>query len=456
MIENRRHNKETVNNFYIETYGCQMNVRDSQRIAAILRNMGMSAVNEPEKADVIIVNTCSIREKSEHKVYSALGRYRRMKNRKKLILGVAGCVAQQVGEKFFERVPELDMVIGTHNIHKLEKIISQSSRVSETGFFHTDIEKRFFAPLSNEIDSITAFVTIMEGCDNFCSYCVVPYLRGRELSRPADDILKEIRTLTEMGVKEVTLLGQNVNSYRSADARKSGSAEKHVSFTELLRMISEIDGLERIRFTSSHPKDLSDELISLFSGNPKLCNHIHLPVQSGSTKILKTMNRKYTRDEYLKLIEKVRDSKPDIAITTDIIVGFPGETDRDFEETMSLLEHVKFDGTFSFKFSPRPITASAKMDGQVPENVKTERIIRLQEFQKKICLEKNRALIGTEQEILVEGESADGNGQLMGRTTTNKIVNFYGDINTRGNLIKVKIIDATPNSLIGIHSIKNF
>jgi tRNA-2-methylthio-N6-dimethylallyladenosine synthase len=446
-----------MNNFYIETYGCQMNERDSLRIASILKNMGLKAVEEPDEADVIIVNTCSIREKSEHKVYSALGRYRRLKNKKKLILGVAGCVAQQVGERFFEKVPELDMVLGTHNIHKLEEIISQSSsgniqgsKIVETEFFNTDAEKRFFAPLADDFNSITAFVTIMEGCDNFCTYCVVPYLRGRELSRPADDILKEIKTLVKKGVKEVTLLGQNVNSYKSAQDPEIENGKNPVNFVELIRMISDIDGLERIRFTSSHPKDLSDGLISLFRELPKLCKHIHLPVQSGSNKILKAMNRKYTREDYLKLIDKLRHSVPDIAITTDIIVGFPGETDDDFEDTMSLLDIVRFGGTFSFKFSPRPITPSAKMDCQVPYEVKTERIVRLQEFQRKICLEKNRELIGTEQEVLVEGESAEGKGQLMGRTSTNRIVNFYGSSELKGKLIKIKITDATPNSLIGV------
>ncbi len=440
-----------LNHFYIETYGCQMNERDSLRISAVLKNMGLNAVNEPDEADVIIVNTCSIREKSEHKVYSALGRYRRLKNKKRLILGVAGCVAQQVGEKFFEKVPELDIVIGTHNIHKLGEIIAQvtksgeqNTKVCETNFFQTDAERRFFAPLIDDINSVTAFVTIMEGCDNFCTYCVVPYLRGRELSRPAPEIITEINELVKRGVKEVTLLGQNVNSYCSEqDGQK-------INFPTLLRMIADIGGLERIRFTSSHPKDLSDELINCFVELPKLCSHIHLPVQSGSTRILKLMNRKYTREHYLQLIEKIRNAKPDMAITTDIIVGFPGETESDFEETMSLLDTVRFDGTFSFKFSPRPLTPSAKMDGQIPYKVKTERIMRLQEFQKKVCLEKNRALIGTEQEVLVEGESANGNGQLMGRTSSNRIVNFYGDPELKGKIIKIKITDATPNSLIGM------
>ncbi len=437
-------------NFYIETYGCQMNERDSLRMAAVLKNMGLSVVNEPDEADVIIINTCSIREKSEHKVYSALGRYRQWKKRKKLLLGVAGCVAQQVGEKFFERIPELDMVIGTHNIHKLEEIITQflnSSakrlRMSATEFFNSDAERRFFAPLDEDINSVTAFVTIMEGCDNFCSYCVVPYLRGRELSRPADDILKEIEILVEKGVKEVTLLGQNVNSYRDSLSRTP------INFPELLKRISNIRGLERIRFTSSHPKDLSDELILLLRELPKLCKHVHLPVQSGSTRILKAMNRKYTREDYIGLIDKIRNAIPEIAITTDIIVGFPGETDEDFEETMSLLSIVKFDGTFSFKFSPRPITPSARMDGQVPYEVKTKRIMRLQEVQRNICLEKNRTFIGREEDVLVEGESAEGNGQLMGRTTTNRIVNFSGAPELKGKIIKVKIIEATPNSLIG-------
>ncbi len=427
-----------------------MNERDSLRISAVLKSMGLSAVGEPDEADVIIINTCSIREKSEHKVYSALGRYRRLKKRKKLLLGVAGCVAQQVGEKFFEKIPELDMVIGTHNIHKLKEIITQisnsslqTSRISATEFFNSDAEKRFFAPLDEDINSVTAFVTIMEGCDNFCTYCVVPYLRGRELSRPADDIINEIEVLVEKGVKEVTLLGQNVNSYRDS------SSSAPINFPELLRMIADIEGLERIRFTSSHPKDFSDELISLLRELKKLCKHVHLPVQSGSTRILKAMNRKYTREDYLKLIDKIRNAVPEIAITTDIIVGFPGETDEDFEETMTLLSIVRFDGTFSFKFSPRPITPSARMDGQVPYEVKTERIMRLQEFQKNICLEKNRAFIGREEEILVEGESAEGGGQLMGRTTTNRIVNFYGEPGLRGKIIKVKIKDATPNSLIG-------
>jgi len=433
--------------YFIQTFGCQMNERDSLRMAAVLEGMGFNRNDGPQGADVILVNTCSIREKSEHKVYSILGRFKKFKNKNnRLLLGVTGCVAQQVGDKFLKKVPELDMVIGTHNIHKLQDIIAQAgvAPVSAVDFFHSDSQKRFFAPLVKGTSSVTAFVTIMEGCNNFCAFCVVPYLRGRELSRPSGDIINEINLLTERGVREVTLLGQNVNSYYEANGRA-------VDFSALLDIISGINGIKRIRFISSHPKDLSNNLVNSFATNRKLCRHIHLPVQSGSNSVLERMNRKYTRERYLELIDKLRGVYPDIAITTDVIVGFPGETETDFEETLSLLERVRFDGIFSFKFSPRPNTVAAGMDEQVDAAVKSLRLRILQDLQGNICFDKNRSLVGEVQEVLVEGKScrSEGGMQLMGRTTGNLVVNFPGEISLAGKLVDIKITNATPNTLIG-------
>ncbi|MEW6375206.1 MAG: tRNA (N6-isopentenyl adenosine(37)-C2)-methylthiotransferase MiaB, partial [Thermodesulfobacteriota bacterium] len=341
---------------YIETYGCQMNEHDSERMLRLLEESHYLKTKDPKQADLILINTCSVREKPEHKLYSALGRYKKLKEERETILGVAGCVAQQEGEWLLNRVPYLDMVIGTHAIpmlpQLLQKIEVSGQRVCETGFdpigkyLETVLPKR---PLAK----VKSYVTIMQGCDHFCSFCIVPHVRGREKSRSSKEIIEEVRHLTEMGVKEVCLLGQNVNGF-------GRGLEEELSFPELLHRINEVEGLQRIRFTTSHPADLSDELIRAFSKLKKLCEHIHLPFQSGSDQILKRMHRNYTKASYLEKIDRLRETCPSIAITADVIVGFPGEEEKDFEDTLDLIQDVRFDDLFSFKYSPRKGTRAAQ------------------------------------------------------------------------------------------------
>lgn len=430
---------------YIRTFGCQMNVHDSEQIEELLREEGYKITSDAGKADLIIVNTCSIREKAEQKVYSLLGRYRRLKEKNRdLIIGVGGCVAQQGGASLFQKAPYLDLVFGTHNIHRLPELIrnirQRKEQIAETSF-HKSVESiRVLTPPKN--GSISSFVTIMQGCNNFCSFCVVPYLRGREESREMTDIIEEIKFLTNHGIKEVTLLGQNVNSYGK-------TLQNGADFPTLLKKIGERGGIERIRFTTSHPKDLSDELIECFEGVDQLCEHIHLPVQSGSEGVLKQMNRHYTPEDYLKKVEKLRKACPNISITTDIIVGFPGESENDFEKTIDLMEKVRFDNAFSFKYSVRSGTAAEKLDGVIPERVKSERLNILQALQERHTLECNKSLEGRIEEVLVEGYSKNDRADVTGRTRTNRIVNFTGDATLIGNSVSVRIIEAYTHSLRG-------
>ncbi len=430
---------------YISTIGCQMNVHDSEQMAALMEKEGYVGTKDVNQADLIILNTCSIREKAAQKVMSSLGRFRRLKEKKtNLIIGVSGCVAQQLGERLLMKVPDLDLVLGTHNIQRLPEFIAE---IEKTG------KKIVETSLSEEtpslgivtlpqIGQVTAFVTIMQGCNNFCAYCVVPYLRGREESRTQEDILNEIRHLAGYGVKEVTLLGQNVNSYARSTKGASG-------FVGLLNEIEKIEGIKRIRFTTSHPKDISESLITGFAGLSKLCKHIHLPVQSGSDRILSLMNRKYTKFDYLEKVTNLRKSCPDISITSDVIVGFPGETDGDFQETIDMMNEIRFDNLFSFKYSERQGTAALKMDGKVSEPVKIERLRILQALQEEHTLEKNKALEGRREEILVEGFSKNCREDVMGRTSTNKIVNFAGHGNLIGEIVPVYIKEAYLHSLRG-------
>lgn len=431
---------------FLTTFGCQMNEKDSERIAGLLKGLDYKLTDRPEKADLILINTCSIREKAEYKLYSTLGRYKRLKQKRGTIIGVGGCVAQQEGERLLQRIPYLDLVFGTHNIHRLPEMIKEieekKTRVCRTEFYNKLEPDESFTYTIDEESRVKAYVSIMRGCDNFCSYCIVPYVRGRELSRRSEAILREIRDLAEKGVKEVTLLGQNVNSYGK-------NLRDEISFPELIRRIGEIDGIERIRFTTSHPKDLSEELIYTFAEVEKLCNHIHLPVQSGSNRILKLMKRRYTREEYLRKVERLREVVPDIAITTDCIVGFPTEREEDFEETLSLLREVEFDSLFSFKFSPRPMTEAARMDGQIPEDVKLRRLKILQDLQKAITIKKNKALEGRVVKVLVEGESKRNPAEITGRTTCNRIVNLPGSKDLIGKIVDVRIEESFTNSLRG-------
>lgn len=430
---------------YIETYGCQMNEHDSERILRLLENSHYLETKEAREADLILINTCSVREKPEHKVYSALGRFKRLKEKKGTLIGLAGCVAQQEGERLLDRVPYLDLVIGTHTIpllpQLLERIEASGERVCEIGLDPRGDYLKTPLPQS-PLAKVKSYVTIMQGCDHFCSFCIVPYVRGRERSRPSQEIIEEVKHLAEMGVKEVYLLGQNVNGYGKG-------LEEALDFSEILRRVNRIEGIERIRFTTSHPADLSDRLIQDFSELEKLCEHIHLPFQSGSDRILKAMHRGYTKGSYLERIDRLRDVCPSIALTADVIVGFPGEEEGDFRETLDLMEKVRFDDLFSFKYSPRKGTRAAQFQNQVEEKVKQDRLSILQKIQREITLQKNQALEGQVEEVLVEGRSKQSDQDVTGRTRSNKIVNFEGELNWMGRLVPVRIIKACPHSLRG-------
>lgn len=439
-----------------------MNVYDSEQIARGLRSLRYEMTSSIKNADLIIVNTCAIREKAEQKVFSFLGRLAGLKKKKPdLIIGVGGCVAQQEGTKILERVPHLDLVFGTNAIDRLpiaiQTIASKKCRIVDVEMSDQIKELNF---VTNGIDNgeVSRFVTIMQGCDNYCTYCVVPYVRGRETSRNPENIINEIRCLVESGVREVTLLGQNVNSY--------GIKEGLCTFPELLRRINDVDGLLRIRFTTSHPKDLSEDLIAAFKDLEKLCHHIHLPIQSGSNRILKRMNRRYTREIYLEKVDKLRNTCSEIAITSDIIVGFPGETRSDFNETIDLIGTVEFDGLFAFKYSDRPNASAARFSGKIPEDEKKERLQHVLDLQDNFTSSKNKALKGSIQSVLVEGFSKKQNrintqnssqgAQWTGRTSTNKIVNFYQshdiascDESVVGQMLNVRILQAFSHSLWG-------
>jgi tRNA-2-methylthio-N6-dimethylallyladenosine synthase len=430
---------------YIETYGCQMNEHDSERILRLLEDSLYSETKEAREASLILINTCSVREKPEHKVYSALGRFKKLKEEKGTIIGVAGCVAQQEGEHLLDRVPYLDMVIGTHAIplipQLLEKVEASGERVCETGFDQQGEYLRTPLP-QKSMAKVKSYVTIMQGCNHFCSFCIVPYVRGRERSRPSQEILEEVRHLAERGVKEVFLLGQNVNGYGKG-------LKGELDFPGLLRRIDGTEGIERIRFTTSHPADLSDSLIQAFSQLKRLCEHIHLPFQSGSDRILKAMHRGYTKGSYLERIDRLRESCPSIAVTADVIVGFPGEEEEDFRETLDLMERVQFDDLFSFKYSPRKGTQAAQLECQVQEKAKQDRLSILQKIQRDITLQKNRSLEEKVEGVLIEGRSKQSDRDVTGRTRSNKIVNLPGNMNLVGKLVPVKIMKAYAHSLRG-------
>jgi tRNA-2-methylthio-N6-dimethylallyladenosine synthase len=451
--------------FYIKTIGCQMNVHDSDRITGTMRRMGYETTSDMEKADVIFFNTCSVRGKAEQKTYSFLGRLAELKEKKPhLIIGAVGCVAQQEGDQIQKKMPHVDLVLGTHVYFRLpdciEKIENDRTRMADISWCESvdTMEDFCFQENIEQSGAGSRFVTIMRGCDNYCSYCVVPYVRGGEQSRSSEKIIEEIRAAVKSGVKEVTLLGQNVNSY----GRKEGAS----SFPELLAQVNRIEDLHRIRFTTSHPKDLSENLINAFTRLERLCRHIHLPVQSGSDRILKRMNRKYTREHYLEKIAALRVACPEIAITTDIIVGFPGETDEDFKQTLNLLEEIQFDALFGYEYSDRPNTRAAKYRNKISEAEKRKRLQLLFNVQKRFTLKKNRKLVGNRETVLVDGISKkdkriipgtqDESLQWTGRTSTNKVVNFITERDLMlkdqvfpGALICVSIEKAYANSLFG-------
>lgn len=449
---------------YIHTIGCQMNAYDAGRLATCLEPEGYRLTPNLKAADLIVVVTCAIREKAEQKVYSFLGRLSELKkNKPGLVIAVGGCVAQQEGETIFQRAPYVDIVFGTDAVHRFPQMVrrieSGADRHFDIGMFET-IEASGCITVSPVEKNICRYITIMQGCDNFCTYCVVPYVRGREKSRAPEDIVSEIKELVKIGVKEIMLIGQNVNSY--------GQKEDLCSFPELLARANEIDGIERIRFTTSHPKDLSGELIDAYRRLNKLCHHIHLPVQSGSDRILHRMNRKYNISEYIKKVEALKNACPDIGISSDLIVGFPGETDADFEDTIDLINQIKYDSIFAFKYSDRPNAPARRFSEKIAEDVKQERLARLLKVQESITLENYRLSEGTIQKILVEGVSRKHakrikNGepeaiQWSGRTSTNRIVNFSDGDRLKGDLagqiLDVKIEKAYSHSLWGrlVHS----
>jgi tRNA-2-methylthio-N6-dimethylallyladenosine synthase len=432
---------------YIQTYGCQMNQYDSERIFQVMARCGYVPTERMDAADLILLNTCSVRDKAEQKVYSALGSWKEFKQyREGVVIGVGGCVAQQEGANLLKRVPHLDLVFGTHNIHKLPEMVEQveasRTRLVETAFYR-DPSYMEDPDGRTQVHGVKALVTIMQGCNKVCSFCIVPHVRGRELSRPSANIITEIEALVEKGVIEVMLLGQNVNSYGKLTPGE-------LSFAQLLGRIDAIDGLKRIRFTTSHPQDLSPELTDAFATLENLCEHLHLPVQSGADTVLARMRRGYTRGEYLERIERLRERRPEVALSTDIIVGFPGETDAEFEQTLELLGQVQYDEIYSFSYSPRPQTVSAKIfEDDIPKDVKRDRLNIVQTLQREISLTKNRQRIGDAEEILVDGPSKLKNGQVMGRTRSNRIVNVIGPENLAGRLLPVRITGATATSLLG-------
>lgn len=424
--------------FYIETFGCQMNVHDSEKMSGTLKSEGYCEADNPRDADLIVFNTCSIREKAEQKFFSRLGRFKSFKKRNpNLKIAIAGCIAQQEGDKILRRAPYIDFVLGPQNIHLVGKLGTTGSHVVACEENPVIAESDYSI---DRKDDIKALVTIMYGCNNFCSYCVVPYTRGREQSRPSAKILSEIRDLSGNGVKEVTLLGQNVNSYRS-----------DLDFTGLLSNINKIEGLERIRFVTSHPKDLSEELITAMRDLEKVCEHIHLPLQSGSSRILRLMNRHYSYDDYMKKIESLRRAIPEIAITTDIIAGFPQETEEDHDWTIRALKEAAFDGIFAFNYSPRSGTKAASLTGHIDEGIKSRRLHEILDLQNSITDKKNKDLEGSIQEVLVETETAGEENSLpTGRTRANKIVNIASDAKVEpADVVRVKIVEAKRHSLHG-------
>ncbi len=431
----------------IKTWGCQMNEYDSSKMADLLNAAsGYELTEEPEEADVLLLNTCSIREKAQEKVFHQLGRWKNLKDKKPgVVIGVGGCVATQEGDHIRERAPFVDVIFGPQTLHRLPEMIknSQSSDAPVMDISFPEIEKFDRLP-EPKAEGATAFVSIMEGCSKYCTYCVVPYTRGEEVSRPMDDVLYEIAQLAEQGVREVNLLGQNVNAYRGPT--HDGDI---CSFAELLRLVASIDGIDRIRFTTSHPLEFTDDIIAVYEDTPELVSFLHLPVQSGSDRILTMMKRPHTAIEYKSIIRKLRKARPDIQISSDFIVGFPGESDKDFQDTMKLIRDVDFDMSFSFIFSPRPGTPAADYPCDLSEETKKERLYELQQQINSQAMRYSRLMLDSEQRILVEGPSKKNLMELRGRTENNRVVNFVGTPDLIGQFVDVKIVDVFPNSLRG-------
>lgn len=432
--------------YFIETWGCQMNEEDSEKLSGMLMSMGYNSCDNRNNADIIIFNTCCVRENAELKVHGNLGQLKGLKKQKQdLIIAVCGCMMQQKGipEEISKKYPFVDIIFGTHNLHKfpeyLSRVIMNDERILEIESGSDEIIEGMSIDRKS---SLKAFVTIMYGCDNFCTYCVVPQVRGKEKSRKSEDILNEIKNLAKEGYKEITLLGQNVNSYGKG-------LEEDINFPKLLRKVNEVEGIERIRYMTSHPKDFSNELIDAMKDCEKICSQLHLPVQSGSNRILKAMNRHYTKEEYIEKINKIKSLIPDLAITTDIIVGFPGETEEDFEETLDIVKKIRYDSAFMFLYSNRKYTRADMMPNQIPDDIKHQRFNRLVETVNSICAEINQEYENKVVEVLVEGSSKNDDTKLTGRTNNGKLVNFKGNKNSVGKIVKVKITKPKSFSLEG-------
>ena len=457
-----------IKKLFIKTFGCQMNEYDSDKMADVLRVCeGMERTDRPEEADVILFNTCSIREKAEEKVFSDLGRVRPLKQAKPgLLIGVGGCVASQEGEVIMKRAPYVDVVFGPQTLHRLPQLLQarRDTGRPQMDISFPEIEKfdHLPAPVLNipghstmpgrvlpqgevpQIASGAAFVSIMEGCSKYCTYCVVPYTRGEEISRPFADVMRDIEELVAQGVKEITLLGQNVNAY--CGATEDGDT---LDFALLLQAVAALDGVERLRYTTSHPKEMTQRLIDVYATTPKLVSHLHLPVQSGSDRILAAMKRSYTALEYKSIVRRLRAARPDICITSDFIVGFPGETERDFEATMKLIDEVGFDVSFSYLYSPRPGTPAAELNDDTPPEEKSARLARLQTRIDELEQQVNQSMLGTVQRVLVEGVSKKDALELAGRTDNNRVVNFCGTSDLIGRFVEMKITQVVRHTLRG-------
>ncbi|MBI5278196.1 MAG: tRNA (N6-isopentenyl adenosine(37)-C2)-methylthiotransferase MiaB [Burkholderiales bacterium] len=431
---------------YIKTFGCQMNEYDSDKMADVMAAAeGYEPTDDPEQADLILFNTCSVREKAQEKVFSDLGRVKHLKS-KGVLIGVGGCVASQEGAAIIERAPYVDVVFGPQTLHRLPELLAARERQqrAQVDISFPEIEKFDHLPPAR-VDGASAFVSIMEGCSKYCSYCVVPYTRGEEVSRPFEDVLAEVAGLADQGVKEVTLLGQNVNAYRG----RMGGTEDIADFALLIEYVAEIPGIERIRYTTSHPNEFTQRLVDLYARVPQLVSHLHLPVQHGSDRILAAMKRGYTAMEYKSIVRKLRAARPQISMSSDFIVGFPGETEEDFGRMMKLVEDVGYDASFSFIFSPRPGTPAAALHDDTPHAVKLRRLQHLQRVLEDNVRRISGQRVGTVQRILVEGPSKKDKSELMGRTECNRIVNFAGPARLVGQMIDVTITEALPHSLRG-------
>ena len=444
MASIKAFNASSTKTFYLETFGCQMNAHDSEKVIGTLQHQGYTQVQTEEDADLILYNTCSIRDKAEQKVFHRLNDYKKLYSQGKRF-GVLGCVAQQEGEKIFERAPYVSLVSGSASYRKLPEMLVQleAGKQRITGLDDRQTDETFETEFTARSNPHRGYITIIEGCDKFCAYCVVPYTRGKERSRTSTSVLNEARRMAESGFTEVQLLGQNVNSYRDPEGKQS--------FADLLAAVGEIPGIRRVRFTTSHPRDFTRDIVQAIEAVPTLCDHVHLPVQSGSSRVLHLMQREYTRDWYLERISWIKAATRPISMTTDIIVGFPGETASDFEETIRLLAEVQYDGVFAFKYSPRPNTPAISMADSIPDEDKSARLQALLDHQREIQRLNYSRHIGEEIEVMVEGHNP-ARGQVIGRTSQNKTLNFTTKqpiLPATGNYVKVRVTGSFPNSLVG-------